>query len=185
MDALKTFGTSFIVSYVCILLVLLMCHTVFVVWQQCADDGDDANASASARVVVHGNHLLCTDCDGNGGANAKLFDPLFNIRECTKQLILLEDHLAHKSKHCVDCVSKHLLFAEGLLEEAVALDKNARYMTLTTAAIVDIQKASTFFAKHRFTQALKMQQMVRKTRKVLVKHSFDSIATESPAKPRK
>jgi hypothetical protein len=51
-----------------------------------------------------------------------LMDPLFNIREFVKQLLLLEDHLAHPHKRCQDCIRKHLLTAEALAEEAAALD---------------------------------------------------------------
>jgi hypothetical protein len=51
-----------------------------------------------------------------------LMDPVHNVREITKQLLLLEDHLFHPAKRCVDCISKHLLTAEALAEEAITLD---------------------------------------------------------------
>lgn len=51
-----------------------------------------------------------------------LTDPLFNFREISKQMILLEDHLSHPYKLCPDCVRKHLLTIEALAEEASALD---------------------------------------------------------------
>ena len=56
-----------------------------------------------------------------------LIDPRFNMREAAKQMILLEDHLFHNNKHCLDCVSKHTLFIEGLLEEGVAMDSDNKY----------------------------------------------------------
>lgn len=49
-------------------------------------------------------------------------DPLFNLRELCKQLLLLEDHLAHQNRRCSDCIRKHLLTCEALAEEAVTLD---------------------------------------------------------------
>lgn len=52
-----------------------------------------------------------------------LTDPLFNLREIAKQMVLLEDHLAHPYKLCPDCVRKHLLTIEALAEEAVSLDQ--------------------------------------------------------------
>ena len=49
-------------------------------------------------------------------------DPLFNLREIAKNLILVEDHLSHAHKICPDCIRKHLLCIEGLAEEATCLD---------------------------------------------------------------
>ena len=51
-----------------------------------------------------------------------LTDPLFNIREILKQMVLVEDHLNHPYKTCPDCIRKHLLTIEALAEEASALD---------------------------------------------------------------
>jgi tRNA nucleotidyltransferase/poly(A) polymerase/DNA topoisomerase IB/2'-5' RNA ligase len=51
-----------------------------------------------------------------------LMDPMFSLREAAKQLILLEDHLTHPEKRCMDCIRKHLLAAEAFSEEALALD---------------------------------------------------------------
>jgi hypothetical protein len=50
--------------------------------------------------------------------------PEHNLREISKQLVLLEDHLFHECKRCKDCIRKHLLTAEALAEETVSLDKN-------------------------------------------------------------
>ena len=61
-----------------------------------------------------------------------LMDPLFNLREAAKQLILLEDHLAHPSKQCEDCIRKHLLAAEAFLEEAVTLDSEGEMPSLAS-----------------------------------------------------
>jgi hypothetical protein len=57
-----------------------------------------------------------------------LMDPKHNFREIAKQLILLEDHMAHKPKRCIDCITKHYLMTEGLLEEAITLDKTGEYI---------------------------------------------------------
>jgi len=51
-----------------------------------------------------------------------IMHPLFNMREVCKHLILLEDHLNQPRKRCPDCISKHFLTIEALLEEAVSLD---------------------------------------------------------------
>ena len=51
-----------------------------------------------------------------------LMDPRQSLRECAKQLVLLEDHLIHPAKRCSDCIGKHLLTAEAFAEEAATLD---------------------------------------------------------------
>ena len=50
-------------------------------------------------------------------------NPAFNIREATKQMILLEEHLSVPAKRCPDCIGKHLLAIEALADEAACLDK--------------------------------------------------------------
>lgn len=60
-----------------------------------------------------------------------LTDPLFNLREIVKQMILLEDHLSHPYKLCPDCVRKHILCIEGFAEEAVSLDQEGTWLPLT------------------------------------------------------
>ena len=44
------------------------------------------------------------------------------MREIVKHLLLLEDHLAHPDKSCLDCIQKHLLMVEALADEAACLD---------------------------------------------------------------
>lgn len=72
---------------------------------------------------------LCATCS-NDFEDDKLLpitDPAFNLRETSKQMILLEDHLANKGKTCHQCIKKHCLSIEGYLEEALGLDSNAQY----------------------------------------------------------
>lgn len=56
-----------------------------------------------------------------------IMDPRFNLREASKNMILLEDHLFHNGKRCKDCILKHCLTIEGFLEEGVTLDVNCEY----------------------------------------------------------
>lgn len=48
-------------------------------------------------------------------------DPAYNMKQVAKQCILLEEHIAEKSKRCRDCITKHFLHIIGLLNEAVWL----------------------------------------------------------------
>ena len=56
-----------------------------------------------------------------------IMNPLFNLREITKQMSLLEDHLNNPRKRCHDCIRKHFLTIEALFEEAVSLDNKLEY----------------------------------------------------------
>ena len=51
-----------------------------------------------------------------------VMDPRYNMREVSKQCILLEDHLNNTKKRCFDCIRKHFLTVDGFLEEAVSLE---------------------------------------------------------------
>ncbi len=59
-------------------------------------------------------------------------NPIYNMHQIVKQSILLEEHLANKSKRCRDCITKHFSHIIGLAEEAVMLAcenaKNYPYM---------------------------------------------------------
>ena len=50
-----------------------------------------------------------------------LRDPAFCLRECVKDLALLEDHLIQPSRRCSDCIGKHCLRAEAFAEEATTM----------------------------------------------------------------
>jgi hypothetical protein len=52
---------------------------------------------------------------------------LFNVRETAKQLILLEQHIFNPRERCQDCIRKHFIHAEALMEEAVTLDPKGAY----------------------------------------------------------
>jgi len=69
------------------------------------------------------SHQTCSA----GRKLAPIMDQQFNIREATKNMILLEDHLFHDDRRCVDCVRKHCLTIEAYLDEAFGLDKRNAY----------------------------------------------------------
>lgn len=69
----------------------------------------------------------------------KLLDPKHNLREVSKQLVLLEDHLVQKNKRCSDCISKHYLMTEALLEEAIALDIDGKMHDEIRKVLQDIK----------------------------------------------
>jgi hypothetical protein len=57
-----------------------------------------------------------------------ILDPMFNVREVVKNILLLEDHLLDQRRRCMQCLKKHLLLIEAFLEEAITLSKKGRYV---------------------------------------------------------
>lgn len=102
-----------------------------------------------------------------------IMDPEFNMREVAKQCILLEDHLNNTEKHCHDCIKKHMLAIEGLLEEAISLEKNDRtfYRNLYSKWI-EIEKEFIGLNESDFD---KISIKVRSFRKPLVAKFFDYV----------
>lgn len=77
---------------------------------------------------------------GSGKDLDPILDPLFNLREVCKQMILLEDHLFQPKRRCEDCIKKHSLAIEGFLEEAITLDIGAKYHKLINDTIFPFKK---------------------------------------------
>ncbi len=97
--------------------------------------------------VIDGDHSLLPEMGGSGRAPAArttkgrfgdalppsaaspairrdLLTPALNLRDVVKQMLLLEDHLLQPDRRCPDCIRKHLLKIEALVEEARSLDKS-------------------------------------------------------------
>jgi len=77
---------------------------------------------ADDRVIESRNIKESYSCNRASSTMLPVTDYRHNIRECIKNMILLEDHLCHPEKRCTDCCQKHFLFLEGLAEEARTLD---------------------------------------------------------------
>ncbi len=102
-----------------------------------------------------------------------IFEPMHNAREIAKQLVLLEDHIIQPSKHCPDCIRKHLLTAEALAEEAVTLDTTGQYRDYFTAAARKIRSVCRGFLANQDRGQL--QQEVRRLRKAMSKSGFAAL----------
>ena len=72
----------------------------------------------SAQVSSSGQNLL------------PILDPMFNLKEVSKHLILLEDHLFQQGRRCKDCIIKHIYTIEAFLEEAITLDTTGENVKL-------------------------------------------------------
>ena len=120
----------------------------------------------------------CSFCH-NGSGLFPLLKPEFNIREISKQLILLEDHVNQRGRRCQDCIFKHTMFCEGLIEEAITLDESGTYTKMLEQLLLDFKhillplvkkvKSNTVKDEDYFLVARKL----RKIRKPLCIMSID------------
>lgn len=62
--------------------------------------------------------LTCDKSCGDG-VDHDINEPEYNIKEVIKNTLLLEMHLADKSKYCKPCSCKHMLLNKALLAESV------------------------------------------------------------------
>lgn len=95
----------------------------------------------------------------------------FNLREITKQLILLEDHLSDDEKYCPDCIRKHLLWVEALAEESLAMDPGNKYSNDCKTLASHARKWMKDFADK--VPKTRITQNIRKKRKKLVEVTYD------------
>jgi len=79
------------------------------------------------------SEITCPSCGRGAGLGALAPDLMtagHNVRECAKQLLLLEDHLVQPHRRCPDCIHKHALAAEALADEARTLEGAGRWSCL-------------------------------------------------------
>lgn len=103
-----------------------------------------------------------------------IMTPEFNMREVAKQCILLEEHLNQKAKSCLDCIKKHFLTVEGLLEETVSLDKKQKYVKQIPEWVrqwIQIEKDHVS-NKKSFEE---LAQDIRKFRKPIMYEFFETV----------
>jgi hypothetical protein len=128
-------------------------------------------------------------CDNTYGSQCKtgvcgnadlypILDPKFNMREVSKQCLLLEDHMNNIKKRCYDCIRKHFLIIDGLLEEAVSLEQDndsRQYYRDLHKEWIKIEKA---YAKDsRNLQNIdNISKAIRFFRKPLVEKYFDTVS---------
>ena len=97
-----------------------------------ADDSRAHGGSVDGLDHYHSDSFYSDNITGGKDSNKymrmDLMDPKHNLREIAKQMILLEDHMSHRRKRCVDCITKHYLMIEALLEEAITLDETSEHI---------------------------------------------------------
>lgn len=76
-----------------------------------------------------------------------ILNPLFNLRETYKNVLLLKDHLLVKEHRCNQCHKKHSLLIEAFLEEAATLDMDGKYQKLLLSLEKTIRRIQRMIIK--------------------------------------
>jgi len=114
----------------------------------------------------------CAQCHGkDGNPLLPVLEPMYNMREMCKQIILLEDHLFQTRKRCEDCICKHFLTIEALAEEAVTLDKDKKYTKYLEQLPDRIRDLQHQYIKNS-DDIHEVAQGLRKIRKEMMTKSF-------------
>jgi hypothetical protein len=138
----------------------------------------DENSSKCVPVIAPGS------CDsGKCGVDNlyPILDPRFNMREAAKQCLLLEDHLNNVKKRCYDCIRKHFLLVDGLLEEAVGLEKDNRDRDYYRGLYVEWVKIEKQYSQNPINvdNLDDVSKRIRIFRKPLLEKYFDTVSEYS------
>ena len=89
-----------------------------------------SNSSSCSLGNVNSNQVSNQVSSSSGQNLLPILDPMFNLKEVSKHLILLEDHLFQQGRRCKDCIIKHIYTIEAFLEEAITLDTTGENVKL-------------------------------------------------------
>ena len=141
----------------------------------------DTNSGVSDTEHGKCSNIDSSQCKTGSCGNTNLYpilDPKFNMREVSKQCLLLEDHMNNIKKRCYDCIRKHFLTIDGLLEEAVSLEQDnasRQYYRDLHKEWIKIEKA---YAKdsQNLQNIDNISKSIRFFRKPLVEKYFDTVS---------
>lgn len=114
-----------------------------------------------------------------------IMNPLFNMREICKQMVLLEDHLNNIRKRCHDCIRKHFLTIEAFFEEALSLDKDLKYLDVLEGQAQNIRNLQGVWLKIKDDSEVSrkgyylISQKLREVRKELTPYCFDVVEMDT------
>jgi hypothetical protein len=89
-----------------------------------------SNSSSSCSIGNVNSYKFSNQVSSSDQNLLPILDPVFNLKEASKHLILLEDHLFQKGRRCKDCIIKHIYTIEAFLEEAITLDTTGENVKL-------------------------------------------------------
>lgn len=107
-----------------------------------------------------------------------ILEATFNLRETSKQCLLLEDHLNNNKKRCYDCLKKHFLIVDGLIEEAIGLELNNELREEYRKLLLDWIKIEKKYAQNQNNPNIldEISKDIRLFRKPLVEKYFDTVS---------
>lgn len=108
-------------------------------------------------------------------------DPRYNVREVCKEMILLERHLALPNQFCQDCIRKHFLTVEALLEEAMTLGADPVLYKVLTETHKGWRVLQRQWLGHQIANP-DLAQKIRRVRKALTPGCFSLMATRVAAR---
>ena len=117
-------------------------------------------------------------CGANHAILLPILETRFNLRECSKQMILLEDHLNNPQKRCRDCCKKHMLMIEALSEEGAGLNgtldekHDCQTIAKNIRDIADQYQKGDAAAENGEDDPLEVAESVRKLRKSIMNKYF-------------
>jgi hypothetical protein len=89
---------------------------------------------------------------------------LFNLREVTKHMLLLEEQLSKKDNFCSECIKKRFLLMEAIVEEAI--QPHTRWASIAIELAIQIRRWQMAFSDG--VQRLVICEKVRVRRKALI-----------------
>ena len=107
-------------------------------------------------------------CELCGGPEITIFDPIFNFDKVCGECCLLEDHCSREEERCDDCIKKHAIKIEALLNEAQQLDEDGAYGCKIKEAMANVSSFRQLVNDGDYGQA---GQQIRKIRKALMAHA--------------
>lgn len=125
--------------------------------------------TSSQENFTNNDSTKCSSCSTQ--QLLPILEPLHNMREISKQIILLEDHLFQKSKRCEDCICKHFLTIEALSEEAITLDKDKQHRDYLES-LPDRIRAIQKMYLNKTNDICDVAQELRNIRKEMMTKSF-------------
>jgi hypothetical protein len=151
------------------------------------DKNNNINDNNNDNINDNNNNNDKNKCDKNKcdikkcGENLHpILDPKYNMREASKQCLLLEDHLNNSKKRCIDCIKKHFLMVDGLLEEAVSLEKdNDLRETYRNRYLEWVKLEKEYVNDIRNDRMDNISKKIRIFRKPLMEEYFDSVSEYS------
>ena len=163
-----------------LILLLILAFCVLITYKNKFKNELD-NDTKEEFISITNNTDNNEKCSLASCGNTKLhpiLDPKYNMREASKQCLLLEDHLNNTKKRCYDCIRKHFLVIDGLLEEAVSLEKNNDKRTYYRDLHSNWIKFEKKFSKNpnNSENLDDISKEIRTFRKPLVEKYFDEVS---------